>query len=721
MLSLILMLAACDDSIINQGGKGGDTAPVIEEDPDIQLDVDTIDFGLVEQGKAYQGRMSVTNAGATELVVNAITADAPFTVNPLSATLAPGQTTQIVVGLSALDYGNVEGSLTFASNDPDMPEAVVALVAVVNADSDGDGYDRLESGGDDCDDDNIDVNPGASEEWYDGIDQNCDGASDYDKDGDGYESDHHNANPAAGGGDCQDSDASYYPYAADEPYDNADTNCDGADDYDYDGDGSRSSDYGKGLDCDDYDADVNISSDEQLNGKDDDCDEAIDNSADAPFSERTYIGRGNYDRAGYSLALGDLDDDGLAELIVGAPYYNATGAGSNGRGMVGVISGAAELMDSTDLGDADEEIQGAASSDGLGNFVTVMGDSDGDGIPELSVSALAINSNGGAVYLISGDDVMRGRDTSDAVLTLSGSSSEYVGRGVATNVDLDGDGMDDLIASYTSSGNNAAILHYGGGSGSLSASSADARLTYTGSAEGFYRNMGVGADLDGDGYDDMMFSDGGVDSPSTDAGAVWVLWGQPSRYSGTTAFSGVSSIIGYGETSSAGFGTASQFGPDLTGDGLPEIWVYNDATSLQAYAGGAHLRSGTLDQDAPLISYEWDSTDIAVLRRGGDFSGDGIDDMFFSMPSQSLGAAGWISSELCCYATTGMYAEGDFYGGYALGTADGPNGAFGYGMAPLGADADGDGDTDYFIGDPEKENTSEQTEGAAYFMRNEHL
>ena len=49
------------------------------------------------------------------------------------------------------------------------------------------------------------MNPDATETWYDGVD--CDGASDYDQDGDGHDSDAH------GGDDCHDTDASAYPGA----------------------------------------------------------------------------------------------------------------------------------------------------------------------------------------------------------------------------------------------------------------------------------------------------------------------------------------------------------------------------------------------------------------------------------------------------------------------------------------------------------------------------
>ena len=106
--SILMLLLACDDSIINQGGQGGEeTGPLLQDDPDIQFDVEEVDFGAVEYGKAYQGRMSVTNGGAADLVINAITADSPFTVNPLSATISPGNTTQIVIGLTALEYGTI--------------------------------------------------------------------------------------------------------------------------------------------------------------------------------------------------------------------------------------------------------------------------------------------------------------------------------------------------------------------------------------------------------------------------------------------------------------------------------------------------------------------------------------------------------------------------------------------------------------------------------------
>ena len=67
-------------------------------------------------------------------------------------------------------------------------------------DADADGYDADSQGGDDCDDTDPAVNPGATEVWYDGVDSDCSGGSDYDADGDGADS------QAWGGDDCDDTD-----------------------------------------------------------------------------------------------------------------------------------------------------------------------------------------------------------------------------------------------------------------------------------------------------------------------------------------------------------------------------------------------------------------------------------------------------------------------------------------------------------------------------------
>lgn len=113
--------------------------------------------------------------------------------------------------------GDIEPDAGMQPGDPDANGDVVPPDGCPHwyLDYDGDGHGRDDiwatscevsmtgwsrTAGD-CDDDHAGINPGAAEIWYDGTDQDCDGGSDFDADGDGYE--HH---AFTGGRDCMDSD-----------------------------------------------------------------------------------------------------------------------------------------------------------------------------------------------------------------------------------------------------------------------------------------------------------------------------------------------------------------------------------------------------------------------------------------------------------------------------------------------------------------------------------
>lgn len=184
-------------------------------------------------------------------------------------------------------------------------------------DADGDGYDI----GDDCDDSDANVNPGANE-VCNTRDDDCDGNIDEDAtepgtwytdaDGDGYGDDATAVQscepPSAGmvlrGGDCDDTTAARAP-GLDEVCDSLDNDCDGTVDEeprdgaswytDADGDGFGDPSTGviacvqpegttwDASDCDDTRNTVYPAASEFCDGLDDDCDGAVDEDAlDAP-------------------------------------------------------------------------------------------------------------------------------------------------------------------------------------------------------------------------------------------------------------------------------------------------------------------------------------------------------------------------------------------------------------------------------------------------------
>ena len=91
-------------------------------------------------------------------------------------------------------------------------------VSAASVDADGDVFNVC----DECDDSNADVQPYATEVYYDGIDQNCDGLSDYDADLDGYL-----AYGYRSGDDCDDENPDINPGAEEIKGDFIDQDCDG--------------------------------------------------------------------------------------------------------------------------------------------------------------------------------------------------------------------------------------------------------------------------------------------------------------------------------------------------------------------------------------------------------------------------------------------------------------------------------------------------------------
>ena len=235
------------------------------------------------------------------------------------------------------------GGLDCDDEDPNSP-----LATVWYADTDNDGFGdnsnttqvceqppSSSSVGDDCDDTEATTYPGAADTWYDGVDSDCAGDDDNDQDGDGYPSADH------GGDDCDDTAASVHPGAEDAWYDGVDSDCGGNDDFDQDRDGHASADHG-GDDCDDTDANIfGGANDTWYDGVDSDCAGNDDNDQDGDgFASADFGGNdcNDTDADKFPGAEGDNDCDGSGEEESGGCGCATGGSPTGGAFLLGLLT-----------------------------------------------------------------------------------------------------------------------------------------------------------------------------------------------------------------------------------------------------------------------------------------------------------------------------------------------------------------------------------------------
>ncbi len=289
------------------------------------------------------------------------------------------------------------------------------------------------------------------------------------------------------------------------------------------------------------------------------------------------------DAFGTAMATaGDVDHDGLTDLVVGAPGYDPGGLVNGGK--VYVFRGARILSGAIlDAGDATISFLGAEAGDSLGDSVSGAGDVDGDGCDDVVAGAEWAGSSprdAGRAYVWSGGDVRGGGEfaVSDALASLEGAASfDRAGSVVASAGDVDGDGLGDVLVASSQSASNgtqAGSVYLLLGSslsagGAIGAGDADARFIGPNS----YARLGLSAanagDVDGDGRDDILL---GGELSASEAGMATVVLGCEAVAGGVLTLSaGVSSWSG--AESGELLGSAVAGLGDLDGDGLDDLLV----------------------------------------------------------------------------------------------------------------------------------------------------
>jgi len=245
-----------------------------------------------------------------------------------------------------------------------------------------------------------------------------------------------------------------------------------------------------------------------------------DGAATSDDAYALFLGTFNNGRSASVLdSAGDVNGDGIDDFIIGAPQANS------GQGGALIFNGPVEGVRT--MSSFDSWVF-PAGIELLGTAVAGVGDTNGDGYGDVAVGAPGESTNGdgaGMVYLLQGplDDYI---STIKAEHRIAGEAAgDAAGTTLSGVGDLDGDGTDEVLAgSPDASAGGVAYLIMGPPEGASNLSDGQA---YWAGASGDRAGAGVGgADLDGDGLNDMLIAAPGNDDNGNNTGGVFVIFGQ---------------------------------------------------------------------------------------------------------------------------------------------------------------------------------------------------
>jgi len=589
----------------------------------------------------------------------------------------------------------------------------------------------------DCNDGSAASMPGGVE-VCDGEDNNCNDSIDdfpldpslwyFDGDGDGYgdpSTSQQLCDPPSGwvdnGTDCDDTDAELNP--GQEWYIDADEDGYGNPNYRLAACGEQVGFSADNTDCDDGDSAINPGRDELCDGLDNNCDEAIDEEtaidAVSWYDDDDDDGYGNddsvvilCDQPGSAIEVGGDCDDADESVNPGAADWC-------GDGVDGNCDGDIDTRCAISAADAEVRITGEAASDYFGTSLSAGGDFNGDGAVDMLIGSQYNDDNGtssGKAYLMLGPLSAGDYDAEDAPMTITGLSTlDYLGYRVALGGDADNDGYDELLVNAyntdldsSTASTGSVYVFYGPTTGDVEADAAEA--TINGSSNNDYigqYNLGLTADLNDDGSDDVYIGSVYYDTSYTSAGILALFYGPVS---GTLSIDNADVQI-TGSSGSRYVGYASSF-VDFDGDGTTDV-LFSEPNADTVYGLVGPVSGSLTASDAAVTIASTDSDFTGGQLQSGDFDNDGyadvvigayLDDTFESNAGQVSVLYGPISgSMLMSSATFSVYGQSSMnYIGRPL-----------YDITV--GDLDGDGSDDLLFGEPNSDLDSSNA-GLAYLF-----
>ncbi|WP_267871490.1 hypothetical protein [Nostoc sp. CHAB 5715] len=300
-------------------------------------------------------------------------------------------------------------------------------------------------------------------------------------------------------------------------------------------------------------------------------------------------------------SAGDVNSDGIADLIIGAPYADPNGISSGQSYVVfGKSTGWSATLNLSDLNGANGfAINGIAAGDWSGSSVSSAGDVNSDGIADLIIGALFAGGpnrpNSGQSYVVFGKST--GWSATLNLSDLNGANgfainginvADFSGRSVSSAGDVNSDGIADLIIGAfqgdpngDDSGQSYVVF------GKSTGFSATLNLSDLNGANGFAIN-GIAADdgsgfsvssagdVNSDGIADLIIGALSASPNGTDSGQSYVVFGKSTGWSATLNLSDLNGANGFAINGIAvgdrsGYSVSSA--GDVNDDGIADLII----------------------------------------------------------------------------------------------------------------------------------------------------